>query len=222
MDGKQYLQPIGARPRTPLPRWSWRVGLILLLAGLLWLSPLLTTVAYAQEPIVHVVKPGETLSSIARRYGVSLYRLAAYNGIRNPNLLRVGQQLRIPPSTSAVTPVASPRATVIPKPSARPVAPPPSRGSSRSTATPEPTQPTTPERGAPSNSSTSTPVFPRVTPTPEPSNTCIGQIRYQVQRYDTLWGISRRYGVSVSKIMKRNRLRSYRIYQGQVLIIPCP
>jgi LysM repeat protein len=44
---------------------------------------------------VHVVQRGETLYSIARRYGTTAAALAAANGLRNPNLIYVGQRLRI-------------------------------------------------------------------------------------------------------------------------------
>jgi LysM repeat protein len=45
--------------------------------------------------LVHVVQRGETLSSIARRYGTTAAALASANGLRNPNLIYVGQRLRI-------------------------------------------------------------------------------------------------------------------------------
>jgi LysM repeat protein len=45
----------------------------------------------------YVVKRGDTLYSIARRYGVSVWQLAAYNNIRNPNRIYVGQAIHIPP-----------------------------------------------------------------------------------------------------------------------------
>ncbi|MEI7851763.1 MAG: LysM peptidoglycan-binding domain-containing protein [Kiritimatiellales bacterium] len=51
---------------------------------------------------VHSVQKGETLSSIASSYGVSWKRLAEYNSISNPNQLKVGQELRIPGSSSSV------------------------------------------------------------------------------------------------------------------------
>lgn len=47
-------------------------------------------------PRVHVVRRGETLSSIARRYGVNLFALAAANGIVNINRIYAGQRLVIP------------------------------------------------------------------------------------------------------------------------------
>jgi membrane-bound lytic murein transglycosylase D len=44
----------------------------------------------------HVVRPGETLSSIAPRYGVRVAELAAMNGMHNPNSVRAGQRLVLP------------------------------------------------------------------------------------------------------------------------------
>ena len=48
-----------------------------------------------------VVKPGETLSEIADRHGVSLTRLMQANGISNPNVITAGQSLRLPGSSTA-------------------------------------------------------------------------------------------------------------------------
>ena len=50
----------------------------------------------------HRVRSGETLSVIARRYGVSVARLKADNGLRNANHSRVGQRLKIHGSSGAV------------------------------------------------------------------------------------------------------------------------
>ncbi|HMM44040.1 MAG TPA: peptidoglycan DD-metalloendopeptidase family protein [Candidatus Macondimonas sp.] len=44
----------------------------------------------------HTVKAGETLKIIAARYGVSWEELARSNRIENPNLIHVGQRIRIP------------------------------------------------------------------------------------------------------------------------------
>lgn len=46
--------------------------------------------------ILHTVQQGENLFRIALRYGVSWKALAAYNGITNPDAIRVGQIIRIP------------------------------------------------------------------------------------------------------------------------------
>ena len=52
---------------------------------------------------VYQVKPGDTLDAIARRYGLSRDELIQVNGINNPNLIRVNQQLKIPSSQPAGT-----------------------------------------------------------------------------------------------------------------------
>ena len=45
---------------------------------------------------VYTVKSGDTLSAIARKYNTAYQKLAAYNGIANPNLIYVGQKIKIP------------------------------------------------------------------------------------------------------------------------------
>lgn len=47
----------------------------------------------------HVVQAGQSLSSIASRYGVSAASIAKANGISDPNRIRVGQTLTIPGSS---------------------------------------------------------------------------------------------------------------------------
>ena len=47
------------------------------------------------------VKRGDSLSSIAARYGIKTETLAAFNGIRNKNQIRIGQTLRIPSKNGA-------------------------------------------------------------------------------------------------------------------------
>jgi len=44
----------------------------------------------------YTVRRGNTLGAIAGRHGTSVSALASANGIRNPNLIHVGQTLRIP------------------------------------------------------------------------------------------------------------------------------
>ncbi len=50
----------------------------------------------APEPITHIVQPGEMLSSIAARYGVSMWVIAEANNLANINFIWVGQVLVIP------------------------------------------------------------------------------------------------------------------------------
>lgn len=47
------------------------------------------------ENIIHVVKRGETLSGIGRLYGLSYWKIATDNNIKNPNRIKAGQKLII-------------------------------------------------------------------------------------------------------------------------------
>jgi LysM repeat protein len=51
----------------------------------------------------HIVRPGETLSGIARQYGVDWRTLALANHLVNPTLLTVGQVVRIPTGRGMAT-----------------------------------------------------------------------------------------------------------------------
>ena len=53
-----------------------------------------------QKHVYHRVRPGETLSTIADRYKVSLAALQRANSIRNRHRIRAGQRLRIPGTRS--------------------------------------------------------------------------------------------------------------------------
>lgn len=47
------------------------------------------------KTIVYTVKRGDTLSAIAKKYGTTVKAIAAENGIKNVNLIYVGQKLKI-------------------------------------------------------------------------------------------------------------------------------
>ena len=42
------------------------------------------------------IQPGDTLSKIAKEYGVTVKQLQEANGIKNPNLIFAGKDLKIP------------------------------------------------------------------------------------------------------------------------------
>lgn len=53
------------------------------------------------DDIIYTVKSGDTLSGIAAKYGTTYQALASYNGISNPNVISVGQKIRIPAKKQA-------------------------------------------------------------------------------------------------------------------------
>lgn len=52
---------------------------------------------------VYVVRRGDTLSGIARQFNTTVHTLVQRNGIRNPNIIFVGQRLRVPAPASSGT-----------------------------------------------------------------------------------------------------------------------
>lgn len=147
-----------------------------------------STSAYAQSTTCHTVRSGDTLTSIATRYGTTVSSIMRTNRISNANSIRVGQRLCFATSSTSVEVVVT-------------VAP--TNSSPRATVTPSPPE------GTPS----------RVVPTPKVAPTQPATI-YIVRRGDSLFRISRIYGVSVSQLMVYNGLTSATIYTGQNIRIP--
>ena len=48
--------------------------------------------------LVYTVAPGDVLSGIALRFGVSVGQIQAWNNIQNPDFIRAGQKLTIYPT----------------------------------------------------------------------------------------------------------------------------
>ncbi len=77
-------------------RWSILVGMVVVALSIT-LAPIALAAPRAapstSSTIIHIVRPGETLSGIARYYGVNVWALARDNNIINPNFIYVGQRL---------------------------------------------------------------------------------------------------------------------------------
>ena len=81
------------------------------LLGVLLVWMLLAAPAYAANPhqgnVIHVVRQGETLFSIARRYGTSVEAICAANGIADPARIYTGQRLVIPAHRASAAPAVA-------------------------------------------------------------------------------------------------------------------
>ena len=120
-------------------------------------APAPVPAAAPTAPGQYVVRPGDTLTSIARRYRTSVSAIVAANGMASADVpLRVNQSLRIPSGVAAASPASRPIATV---PAAKPA----------------------------------------------PAATTSGN-SYTVKAGDTLYRISRQYGVSPTALMQANGL----------------
>ena len=73
----------------------------------LCLSILVVPASVAGAETSYVVEPGDSLSVIARRHGVSTADLAAANGITNVHYIRVGQKLIVPVPEPTIHTVAA-------------------------------------------------------------------------------------------------------------------
>jgi len=196
--------------------------------ALFFIVPQSTSKVHAQESyIIHVVGAGDNLTTIARRYNVSVATLMAYNGISNANVIRLNQQIRVPTTTVQPAPTSRPEPTSTSVSNNAPVAtrtPVPStnrEGSSPAIVTPVKyaTPDSTEEAETYSQAPVPTPTS-RV-PSGGPSGyTTVGEPVYTVRRGDTLSGIASQYGVTVLSIMQRNGLGSSAIIVSQRLIIP--
>lgn len=82
-------------------------------------APISTLGSYSSGTSVgtHIVQRGDTLYSIARRYGVSVANLLSMNNISNPSQIEVGQRIRISNTSKVNTAVATGSKTPVSRPS---------------------------------------------------------------------------------------------------------
>ncbi len=167
--------------------------------------------------MMHSVRSGESLYSIAHRYGSSVSAIRQANGIRG-NLIHPGQTLVVPrfgnnrpPQTHRVAgegryvvqrndtlwDISRSFGTSVDELCA-------ANGLSRRSTIQPGQRLTIPAGGG----GTTT------------SKTTTSSTTYKVRRGDTLYDIARKFGVSVSAIRRANGLTSSRIYPGDVLRIP--
>lgn len=113
--------------------WRYRARMLSLgLGQLVLLLGVISRPVLSQDSSTYVVQPGDTLSRIARDYGVTVAQILADNpSISDPNLIHVGTTLTI-----SSTPASSPTPTPVPTPTSSPTPQPTPGTASRSSVNP--------------------------------------------------------------------------------------
>ncbi|GIV31246.1 MAG: hypothetical protein KatS3mg029_0597 [Saprospiraceae bacterium] len=161
----------------------------------------------------HYVAEGQTLFEISQLYGVRLSRLYSRNRIPEGMEVQKGERIklsgwRVPESKrprlrnehhpTSTVPVLTPPEDFLDE-----ISPP-------VTTTPEP-----PSSAQPSNPPANPPVVTNPPSTQPPSG--VAPVYHTVARGDTLYGIARRYGVTIEDIQRLNNLSGTIIHAGQKL-----
>ena len=168
----------------------------------------------------HRVASGETLGTIAKRYGASVADVQSYNHISNPNLIRVGQTLIIPAGGKGAAPppvaLASTAGSGTSKPKATSATHTVQKGETLSAVA--------------SRYGVSTSDLLRWNGLSNANHITVGQklklytsssswTSYTVRKGDALSTIASKNGCSVSDLQSWNNLRGTSIYAGQTLKI---
>jgi LysM repeat protein len=159
--------------------------------------PVESTVTPVALPDAHIVQPGETLTGIARRYGLPAATLKALNNLGDADYIVVGQKLilSVAEVQEQAAPTPAPTETV----------------TETATAAPAETATETATEAAPELAPTST-----ATLAPLPAT-------HTVQPGETLTGIARRYGLSAAGLQALNGIEDQNsIFVGQVLALAAP
>ena len=166
--------------------------------------------------VIHAVRPGETLSSIARQYGVEMSALRMTNRIRG-NDIRVGQRLRIPSSDAATAPTSVIH-TVRGGDTLASIA-------SRYDVTVVRLKRANRLTGDVLRVGQKLEIPARSETVPRPAVPAAAKEQsaaglYRVRQGDSLYSLSRRFGVSVDTLRDVNGLRGSALSIGQKLVIP--
>jgi membrane-bound lytic murein transglycosylase D len=144
----------------------------------------------------HVVQKGDTIASIAHRYGVPAQGILEMNGLRSATRLRLRQELVIPKPTGGAAVAAR-----TPEPEER-----------RDVASVRPRSAKAARPAAPA-----APAAASAAAAPEGAKT-----RVRVQPGDTLWSISRRFGVEMTDLCRWNGIenpRRHKLLVGAHLVV---
>lgn len=158
------------------------------------------------------VRSGDTLSSIAARYGMGWSRLADANAIRSPDTIYAGQVLRIPDAGERVRRTGT-KSNEVASASGRTAAPSRTRIAAQAEAAP---------KHRPTSSETIASPPPKAGPAkPEAGSSGAVDGVYQVRAGDNLLAIARELDMPMRQIATLNDLEApYRLRVGQELRLP--
>ena len=156
--------------------------------------------------VEHTVRRGDTLSSIARRYGTDVTALQELNQLTGRRShLKIGREL--------VVPVGSRDADDSPSSRRRK-----SRRARASETAAAPAGKAAQPSAKPSSESTLVASAKPGTPAPGILATAANPGSYTVQPGDTLWSIAKKYGTTIQELKRRNNLRSPKSMRAGVVI----
>ncbi len=190
----------------------WLSLLCSLLVLTMVLMPVPAQAAVLGSPTYYTVQPGDSLTRIAVRYGVSVSSLAAANGLSYNSWVYAGQRLTIPGGSNPV-PVTTTGSYVV-------------RVGDTLTSIALRHGVSASQLASANGLNWNSWVYvgQRLTipgqtnPTAPPSTTPAGT--YIVKAGNTLFSIAKWYGTTVPALQAANGLSSYTIYVGQRLVIP--
>ncbi|MCC6457588.1 MAG: fasciclin domain-containing protein [Caldilineaceae bacterium] len=171
----------------------------------------LMTAQAAQDDSIYVVKAGDSLFSIAKRFGVTTHSIAEANNLAPHTLLYRKQELIIPsagmskndtqPAPAESVAMTAPEDQATPTP----------------VAEAGPTEAATEKGGIEAQSET----IAAAEAAPAPTTPAV--VTYKVRAGDSIFGIAKKFGISTDALRAANGLAPHSLlYKNQVLIIPVP
>ena len=173
-----------------------------------------TETAGPANEIRYVVKAGDSLWKISRRFGVTVNAIADRNDIQDPTLIRVGRELWIPNPTKGLDEATTE----------------PTTSTGTETGVTEPTtgettigETTVGETTIGETSVGETSVGETTTPAEPVDLGTIETFEYEVQAGDTIWKLARTYKTTSKIIMELNGITdAKKLRAGDTILIPKP